>query len=92
MCKETKQDVFRVLHGSVEVPYGGPRIKRGPLTEDDYYLLLSGESLTSTVNLRKFYDISEPGKYTIQYFTILLLISCEDVCELKSDTVEFVVE
>ncbi len=49
------------------IAYVGAHYKRPAATGKDYISLKSGESLTSTVNLGEYYDLSQSGHYEIAY-------------------------
>jgi peptidyl-Lys metalloendopeptidase len=62
-----EDDLFEVKRDGVDVAYEGPHYKRGELREEYYVRLAPGESLTSTVDLAGFYDLSKTGSYSFQY-------------------------
>lgn len=59
--------LFAVTRDGQPVAYTGRLYKRPAATEQDYISLKSGESISSSVNLGDYYDLSESGKYEISY-------------------------
>jgi peptidyl-Lys metalloendopeptidase len=62
-----EEPLFAVTRDGEPVPYTGPLYKRPAATGQDYISLKSGESISSTVNLGEYYDLSESGQYEIFY-------------------------
>ena len=56
-----------MTHAGEPVPYIGAHYKRPAATGKDYISLKSGESITSTVDLDEYYDLSASGDYEIFY-------------------------
>lgn len=56
-----------VLVGGKEVPYRGIMAKRGNPVAESYVLVGAGETVSSTVALKKGYDTTTPGSYSIQF-------------------------
>jgi len=75
---ELEEALFDVKLGGQSVQYLGAHYKRGAARAEDYVQLKAGESLTRTVDLASFYDLSKSGTYTISL----------DSKGLKSNTVE----
>lgn len=59
--------LFRISRDGQLVDYTGPLVKRGPLTEADYLSLAPGESQTFEAELTGTYDLSQNGRYAIEY-------------------------
>lgn len=62
-----EEPLFAVTRGGEPVPYTGPQYKRPAVTGKDYVSLKAGESLTRTVDLGEYYDLSQSGQYEIFY-------------------------
>ncbi len=62
-----EEPIFTVTLDGEPVAYTGAVYKRPAATGQDYLSLKAGESLTSTVNLRDYYDLSRTGDYAIAY-------------------------
>ena len=59
--------LFRITRDGAPVDYTGPLVKRGPLTEADYVLIAAGETQNFEVELTGTYDLSQNGRYAIEY-------------------------
>jgi peptidyl-Lys metalloendopeptidase len=79
---ELEESLFDVKRDGQPVQYLGAHFKRGPARAEDYVHLKPGESLTRTVDLSLFYDLSKTGTYSISV----------DSKGLKSNTVELFLE
>jgi len=62
-----EEALFAVRRDGEPVAYTGAHYKRPAATGKDYMSLKSGESITSTVNLGDYYDLSRTGQYDISY-------------------------
>jgi hypothetical protein len=62
-----EEPLFDVKLNGQTVPYTGPVYKRPAATGRDYISLKSGESITNTVNLGDYYDLSQSGQYEVTY-------------------------
>jgi peptidyl-Lys metalloendopeptidase len=62
-----EESLFVITRDGQPVAYTGPLIKRPAATSQDYLSLKSGESISSTVNLAEYYDLSQSGQYEISY-------------------------
>ena len=60
-------DLFVLSRDGQDVPYVGPLVKRGSLTNQDLMTLQPGESVQRTVELAAVYDLSTSGVYSIRY-------------------------
>jgi hypothetical protein len=56
----------RVLRDGVEVPYRGPRLKRGDPSKSAYFRLRTGQSRRATVDLALPFDLTQPGHYRVE--------------------------
>lgn len=56
----------RVLHGGTEVPYRGPRFKRGDPPRSAYFHLGPGQSRSAQVDLALPFDLGQPGRYRVE--------------------------
>jgi peptidyl-Lys metalloendopeptidase len=75
---DLEESLFAVKLDGQPVRYLGAHYKRGAARAEDYVQLKPGESLTRTVDLASFYDLSKSGTYTLSV----------DSKGLKSNTVE----
>jgi len=80
---------FCVRRNSVIVPYHGLLIKRKTPGPEDYYELFPDESVSASIRLQDFFDISLPGRYTISYEIFFMDPKTDMAIEVKSNTVEF---
>lgn len=62
-----EDDIFTVTRDGEEVEYLGRHYKRPAPSAKDYLVLKSGESLTQTLDLSAYYDMSEAGSYQVTY-------------------------
>ncbi len=62
-----EEPIFAVTRDGEPVAYVGAHYKRPAATGKDYISLKAGESITSTVNLGDYYDLSQSGQYEIFY-------------------------
>lgn len=62
-----EEPLFAVTRDGQPVSYIGAHYKRPAATGRDYISLKSGESISSTVNLGEYYDLSESGQYEVFY-------------------------
>ncbi len=62
-----EEPIFAVTRNGEPVAYVGPLYKRPAATGKDYISLKAGESITSTVNIGEYYDLSQSGQYEIFY-------------------------
>lgn len=50
----------------IELPYTGPMVKRGDPSRDEYVEIPPGGEADATVDLANVYDVSKPGRYSLQ--------------------------
>ena len=62
-----EEPLFAVTRDGQPVAYIGAHYKRPAVTGRDYISLRSGESITHTVNLADYYDLSQSGQYEVFY-------------------------
>ena len=62
-----EEPIFEVTRNGQPVRYVGAHFKRPAATGSDYVRLEAGGSITSTVDLGAFYDLSASGTYEIAY-------------------------
>lgn len=62
-----EEPVFSVKRNGEAVAYTGAYYKRPPATASDYITLKAGESITYSVNLGEYYDLSKSGDYQVSY-------------------------
>jgi peptidyl-Lys metalloendopeptidase len=66
-AEELEDDLFEVTRDGQPVEYIGPHYKRPAPEEHDFVVLAPGKSLTRTVALSGFYDLSKTGDYDVRY-------------------------
>jgi peptidyl-Lys metalloendopeptidase len=62
-----EEPLLAVMRAGEPVAYTGPHYKRPAVTGRDYISLRSGESLSHTINLGDYYDLSQSGQYEVFY-------------------------
>ena len=62
-----EEPLFSVTRNGEPVAYIGAHYKRPPVTGKDYISLKAGQSISQTVNLADYYDLSQSGQYEIFY-------------------------
>jgi peptidyl-Lys metalloendopeptidase len=62
-----EEPLFALMRDGTPVPYTGAHYKRPAVTGRDYISLKAGESLSQTVNLGDYYDLSQSGEYEVFY-------------------------
>ncbi len=60
-------EIFRVTRDGQELPYQGILAKRGDPLLEDYVALEPGGALSEVVDLREGYDLSEDGRYQVEF-------------------------
>jgi peptidyl-Lys metalloendopeptidase len=65
--EDVEEALFDVTVDGQAVAFQGPHYKRPAPTAGDYLTLAPGESLTRTVSLSDFYDLSRTGLYRVSY-------------------------
>lgn len=83
-AEEVEEALFKITRDGAAVNYVGAHYKRTAPTGDDYLTLRAGESLTRTVNLGAYYDLSTSGVYELEYDA--------DVTGLSSNKIQFLAE
>jgi peptidyl-Lys metalloendopeptidase len=66
-AEDVEEALFDVTVDGQAVAFQGPHYKRPAPTAGDYLTLAPGESLTRTVALSDFYDLSRTGSYRVSY-------------------------
>ncbi len=66
-AEEVEEPIFVVSVDGAPVDYTGPVYKRPAPQGSDYISLKAGQSLTRTVTLSSYYDLSATGSYSIRY-------------------------
>lgn len=64
---ELEEDLFRVDVEDQPVGFLGAHFKRQAPAAQDYIWLAPGESLVRTVDLSRYYDLTDTGEYRIQF-------------------------
>lgn len=64
---ELGEDLFEISRDGEPVDYIGPHYKRAAPTEADYVTVAPGETLSRSVEISSFYDLSKSGDYSIRY-------------------------
>lgn len=62
-----EEPLFAVTRDGEPVAYLGAHYKRPAITGNDYISLRSGQSISQTVNLADYYDLSQSGQYEVFY-------------------------
>ena len=62
-----EEPLFAVTKNGEPVPYIGAHYKRPAVTGNDYISLKAGESISNTVNIADYYDLSQSGQYDVFY-------------------------
>src|SRR5688500_13342735 len=62
-----EEPLFAVTRDGEPVAYTGAHYKRPAVTGKDYISLKAGESISHTVNLGDYYDLSQSGQYEVFY-------------------------
>lgn len=65
--EELEEDLFALTLDDQAVSFVGPHYKRPAPASHDFVTLAPGKSVTRTVDLTSFYDLSSTGEYGIQY-------------------------
>ncbi len=60
-------EVFRVTRDGSDVPYRGILAKRGLPGPDEYVPIEPGRAVSARVDLAEGYDLSEPGRYHVEF-------------------------
>lgn len=87
---DVEEPLFNITRDGVKVEYVGARYKRPEPTDKDFIILKGGESITRTVDLAEYYDLSATGMYTVSYDVASLDLyqkgnpTIENIQELKS--------
>lgn len=68
-------EIFRVTREGEQIPYQGILAKRGEPTGEDYRAMDPGETLWAVVDLSTGYDLSEPGRYQVEFTSQLYDVS-----------------
>ncbi|MFP2908137.1 M35 family metallo-endopeptidase [Pyxidicoccus sp. 3LFB2] len=66
-AEDVEEALFDVTVDGQAVAFEGPHYKRPAPGAGDYLTLAPGESLTRTVSLSAFYDMSRTGNYRVRY-------------------------
>ncbi|WP_164016968.1 M35 family metallo-endopeptidase [Pyxidicoccus trucidator] len=66
-AEDVEEALFDVTVDGQAVAFEGPHYKRPAPGAGDYLTLAPGESLTRTVSLSSFYDLSRTGTYRVRY-------------------------
>jgi hypothetical protein len=62
-----EEPLFTVTRDGEPVAYLGAHYKRPTATGKDYISLKAGKSISYTVNLAEYYDLSQSGQYEVAY-------------------------
>jgi peptidyl-Lys metalloendopeptidase len=65
--RDVEHDLFRVLRDGEPVAYLGIEAKRGGPLAEDFASVGAGKSVSGWVELTSLYDMSKPGRYTVEY-------------------------
>jgi len=89
---ELEEDLFLVTRAGQPVEFTGPHYKRPALSDEDYVTLSPNKSLTRTVTLSGFYDLSQTGTYIFRYNADLLPEGASQPVALDSNEVSLWIE
>lgn len=64
---ELSADVFEVRRDGQPVEYLGRMVKRGTPAEGDFISIPPGGRVNVIIDLARYYDMSEPGHYSVSY-------------------------
>jgi peptidyl-Lys metalloendopeptidase len=67
VAEELEEDLFEVTRDGQPVEYIGPHYKRPAPEKQDFVVLAPGKTLTRTVDLTGFYDLSQTGDYDVRF-------------------------
>lgn len=63
---ELSADIFTVTYNGVPMPYLGRMVKRSTPGDKDYLVIAARERMEALVDMARYYQMSEPGKYRVQ--------------------------
>jgi hypothetical protein len=58
--------IFTVSFQGTELPYQGPRVKRGDPEREEYVEITPQDSLNVSLDLAEAYDVKQPGRYQVK--------------------------
>jgi peptidyl-Lys metalloendopeptidase len=90
--EELEENLFLVSRGGQPVEFTGPHYKRPALSDEDYLVLGPNKSVSSTVTLSGFYDLTQTGTYTIRYAADMLTSAVNEAISLDSNEVSLWIE
>ncbi len=79
-----EEPLFAVMRDGQAVAYTGPLYKRPAATGQDYISLRAGESISATVNLGEYYDLSLSGVYEVFY-----AVAADNLFDEKGNSFKF---
>lgn len=65
--KELSADVFEVSLNGQLMAYQGRKVKRGTPQAEDYIRIPTGGRIETVVDIARYYDMSQSGRYTVLY-------------------------
>lgn len=71
-------EIFRVMRNGNEVPYRGILAKRGDPLKEEYVTVEPGATVSAVVDLAKDYDLSQVGRYNVEFTSQLYDVSEEE--------------
>ncbi|MGQ7846235.1 hypothetical protein ACUNV4_17255 [Granulosicoccus sp. 3-233] len=94
--KELSADVFVVVRDGKTMEYLGRMVKRGSPQPHDYVTVPAGGRVDATVDIGQYYDMSEPGDYSISYRPYLvdglMQLNQETPIAMKKATLSFTIK
>jgi hypothetical protein len=60
-------DFLRVTRDGAEIPYQGPKMKRGDPEAEDYVAIAPGETAEAEIEVTLAYELRQPGRYRIAF-------------------------
>lgn len=79
-----ESNLFRISRDGKPLAYEGPMVKRGLPTAADFAILRPGESRRTEVDLADYYDLRQPGQYTVVLTSPLQYASLSDGRQLRT--------
>jgi peptidyl-Lys metalloendopeptidase len=95
---DVEEPLFNVMRDEAKVEYIGAHYKRSEPTDKDFIILKGGESITRTIDLAEYYDLSVTGTYAVSYDVASFDLyqkgnpTMENIQELKSGGLQIWIE
>ncbi len=89
---ELEEDVFEVQRGGSDSEFIGPHYKRPAPVEGDFLVLAPGKTITRTVDIQGFYDLTQTGDYSLRYNVEILTKNAAQSLKISSNAVSVWIE